>query len=60
MFSMSENVKMLVFDKYIACKVSQAMKTSGCHWLGGSFNKENLEIPDIFREFTDLRREITC
>ena len=44
---MSENVKLLVFDKYIACKASKAVKTSGCQKLGGSFHIKNLEIPDI-------------
>ena len=43
---MSEIVKTLVFDKYIACKSSKTMKTSGCQKLGGSFQIENFEIPD--------------
>ena len=43
---MSVIVKTLVFDKYIACKASKTMKTSGCPKLGGSFQIENFEIPD--------------
>ena len=40
------NCENACFYKYIACKASKTMKTSGCQKLGGSFHIENFEIPD--------------